>query len=222
MSTFSGNGFKKKSINADTQAMLEVARENGIETVWDRLEKQQPQCGYCNLGTSCRICTMGPCRVDPFGDGPQKGVCGADADIIVARNLARMIAAGAASHSDHGRDILETLHIVGEGKTDVYTISDAEKLKRLADEYGVPTDGKSDQEIAKDLAWEMMEDYGMRRDKLPMGARAPQVRQDLWDKFGVYPRGIDRENVEMLHRTHNYFTHFRFNVCGRFPKFGYG
>jgi len=113
MSTFSGNGFKKKSINADTQAMLEVARKNGIETVWDRLEKQQPQCGYCNLGTSCRICTMGPCRVDPFGDGPQKGVCGADADIIVARNLARMIAAGAASHSDHGRDILETLHIVG-------------------------------------------------------------------------------------------------------------
>ncbi|MEJ2512265.1 MAG: anaerobic carbon-monoxide dehydrogenase catalytic subunit, partial [Anaerolineales bacterium] len=190
------------SINADTQAMLKVARENGIETVWDRLEKQQPQCGYCNLGTSCRICTMGPCRVDPFGDGPQKGVCGADADIIVARNLARMIAAGASSHSDHGRDILETLHIVGEGKTDVYTITDTEKLKRLADEYNIPTDGKSDQEIAKDLAWEMMEDYGMRRDKLPMGGRAPQARQDLWDKVGVYPRGIDRENVEMLHRTH--------------------
>ena len=145
---------------------------------------------------------MGPCRVDPFGDGPQKGVCGADADIIVARNLARMIAAGASSHSDHGRDILETLHIVGEGKTDVYTVTDSEKLKRLADEYGVPTDGKSDQEIAKDLAWEIMEDYGMRRDKLPMGARAPQARQNLWDKVGVYPRGIDRENVEMLHRTH--------------------
>jgi len=208
MTTFSGNpaergnGFKKMSINADTQAMLEVARKNGIETVWDRLEKQQPQCGYCNLGTSCRICTMGPCRVDPFGDGPQKGVCGADADIIVARNLARMIAAGASSHSDHGRDILETLHIVGEGKTDVYKVTDSEKLKRLAAEYGVPADGKSDQEIAKDLAWEMMEDYGMRRETLPMGRRAPQARQDLWNKVGVYPRGIDRENVEMLHRTH--------------------
>ena len=208
MTTFSGspaqrgNGFKKLSINADTQAMLEVARKNGIETVWDRLEKQQPQCGYCNLGTSCRICTMGPCRVDPFGDGPQKGVCGADADIIVARNLARMIAAGASSHSDHGRDILETLHLVGKGKTDVYTITDSEKLNKLASEYGILTDGKSDQEIAKDLAWEMMEDYGMRRDKLPMGRRAPQARQDLWNKTGVYPRGIDRENVEMLHRTH--------------------
>jgi carbon-monoxide dehydrogenase catalytic subunit len=202
MTTFSGNGFKKQSINADTQAMLEVARKNGIETVWDRLEKQQPQCGYCNLGTSCRICAMGPCRVDPFGDGPQKGVCGADADIIVARNLARMIAAGASSHSDHGRDILETLHRVGEGQTDVYAITDSEKLKRLADEYGISTDGKSDQQIAKDLAWEMMEDYGMRRDRLPLGKRAPQVRQEIWEKTGVYPRGIDRENVEMLHRTH--------------------
>ncbi|MGW8144688.1 MAG: anaerobic carbon-monoxide dehydrogenase catalytic subunit [Anaerolineales bacterium] len=202
MATFSGNGFKKLSINDDTQAMLEVARKNGIETVWDRLEKQQPQCGYCNLGTSCRICAMGPCRVDPFGDGPQKGVCGADADIIVARNLARMIAAGASSHSDHGRDILETLHIVGEGETDIYSITDSEKLIKLAAEYGIPKDGKSDQEIAKELAWEMMEDYGMRREKLPMGKRAPQARQDLWEKVGVYPRGIDRENVETLHRTH--------------------
>ncbi len=202
MATFSGNGLKKKSINADTQAMLEVARKQGIETVWDRLEKQQPQCGYCNLGTSCRICAMGPCRVDPFGDGPQKGVCGADADIIVARNLARMIAAGASSHSDHGRDILETLHRVGEGITDVYTITDSEKLKRLAGEYGLLPDGKSDSQIAKELAWEMMEDYGMRRERLPLGKRAPQARQEIWEKTGVYPRGIDRENVEMLHRTH--------------------
>src|SRR5512136_590483 len=169
---FSGNGYKKQSINSDTQAMLEIAHQEGIETVWDRLAKQQPQCGYCNLGTSCRICTMGPCRVDPFGEGPQKGVCGADADIIVARNLARTIAAGSSSHSDHGRDILETLYRVGEGKTDIYKISEPEKLRRLAAEYGVPVDGKSDQELAKELAWEMMEDYGMRREKLPLAGRA--------------------------------------------------
>jgi len=202
MTTFSGNGFKRNSINADTQAMLEVARKRGIETVWDRLAKQEPQCGYCNLGTSCRICAMGPCRVDPFGDGPQKGVCGADADIIVARNLGRMIAAGASAHSDHGRDILETLYHVGEGKTDIYTVTDSAKLKRLAAEYGIQADGKDDKTIAKELAWEMMEDYGMRRAKLPMANRAPKVRQEIWDKTGVYPRGIDRENVEMLHRTH--------------------
>ena len=202
MTPFSGNGYKKYSINEDTLAMMEIAHREGIETVWDRLAKQEPQCGYCQLGTSCRICAMGPCRVDPFGDGPQKGVCGADADIIVARNLARMVAAGASSHSDHGRDILETLHLVGEGHTDVYKISDTAKLHRLAAEYGIVTDGKSDQEVAKALAWQMMEDYGMRRTGLPMAKRAPQARQDIWQKTGTYPRGIDRENVEMLHRTH--------------------
>lgn len=197
-----GNGYRQKSINSETWSMLEIAHREGIETVWDRLAKQQPQCGFCNLGTSCRICAMGPCRVDPFGDGPQKGVCGADADIIVARNLARMIAAGASAHSDHGRDILETLHLVGEGKTDVYTISEPVKLKQLAREYGLETDGKSDRELAASLAWEMMEDYGMRRDKLPLARRAPPTRQEIWEQTSTYPRGVDRENVEMLHRTH--------------------
>ena len=76
------------SINKDARAMIARAREEGIETVWDRLAAQKPQCGYCAMGVSCRNCAMGPCRVDPFGEGPQKGVCGADADIIVARNLA--------------------------------------------------------------------------------------------------------------------------------------
>jgi carbon-monoxide dehydrogenase catalytic subunit len=197
-----GNGYKKKSIQADTWAMLEVAQREQIETVWDRLARQQPQCGYCNLGTSCRICAMGPCRVDPFGEGPQKGVCGADADIIVARNLARAIAAGASSHSDHGRDILETLYLVGEGKTEGYQVSEPEKLRRLATEYGVETEGKDDRQLASELAWEMMEDYGMRREKLPLAGRAPVARQQVWEKTATYPRGVDRENVETLHRTH--------------------
>ncbi len=201
MTPYSGNGYKKYSINEDTWAMMDIAHREGIETVWDRLAKQEPQCGYCQLGTSCRICTMGPCRVDPFGDGPQKGVCGADADIIVARNLARMVAAGASAHGDHGRDILETLHLVGEGKSDVYKISDPAKLRRLAAEYGIVSEGKTDQEVAHALAWQMMEDFGMRREGLVMARRAPQARQDLWHKTATYPRGIDRESVEMLHRT---------------------
>ena len=96
---------KPVSIHLDTLTMCDKARQEGLETVWERFAAQQPQCGFCELGLSCRICVMGPCRIDPFGDGPQRGVCGADADIMVARNLGRMVAAGAASHSDHGRDL---------------------------------------------------------------------------------------------------------------------
>ncbi|MGD2130135.1 MAG: anaerobic carbon-monoxide dehydrogenase catalytic subunit [Lysobacterales bacterium] len=193
---------EKLTINADAQAMIARAREEGIETVWDRLAQQEPQCGYCAMGVSCRNCSMGPCRVDPFGEGPQKGVCGADADIIVARNLGRSIAAGASAHSDHGRDILEVFAELAAGETRGYEIRDEGKLRALAAEWNIETDGRETAEIARDLADAMMEDFGTRKSHLGFEERVPGQRTELWEKLGITPRGIDRENVEMLHRTH--------------------
>ena len=190
------------SIGKDARAMISRAREEGIETVWDRLAAQQPQCGYCAMGVSCRNCAMGPCRVDPFGEGPQKGVCGADADVIVARNLGRTIAAGASAHSDHGRDILEVFAELAEGKTSGYEIRDPDKLRALAEEWGLGTEGRETFEIAQDLATAMMEDFGTRKSSLGFAVRVPSQRTERWAELGITPRGIDRENVEMLHRTH--------------------
>ncbi len=194
--------YEKYSISQDAQLMLKKAEKDQIETVWDRYESQLPQCGYCEMGLSCRICNMGPCRVDPFGEGPQQGVCGADADIIVARNLCRMIAAGAASHSDHGRDLVEVLADVAEGKAPGYGITDEAKLKKVAAEYGIETAGMKPLEIAGKLAWAMEEDFGTRKKELTLTARAPEKRRELWRKLNIMPRGIDRETSEMMHRTH--------------------
>lgn len=202
MIAVAGEQYARMSINEDARAMLARAREEGIETLWDRLAAQEPQCGYCSMGVSCRNCAMGPCRIDPFGEGPQKGVCGADADIIVARNLGRTIAAGAAAHSDHGRDILEVFLRTAEGKTRGYEFRDEAKMKALAAEYEVPVDGRPLDEIALELADAMMEDFGSRKERLGFVSRLPEVRSQLWRKLGIVPRGIDRENVEMLHRTH--------------------
>ena len=190
------------AVSADAQAMIERARAEGIETVWDRLKAQEPQCGYCQLGLSCRNCVMGPCRIDPFGDGPQKGVCGANADIIVARNLGRTIAAGASAHSDHGRDVLEVFAATAKGETTGYEIRDEAKLKALAKELGVAVDGRDKEAIACDLAEAMLEDFGTRKQAISMLDRVPKARLELWQRIGIVPRGIDRENVEMLHRTH--------------------
>lgn len=194
--------YEKLSICKDAQLTLRKAHEDGVETVWDRFKKQEPQCGYCELGVSCRICVMGPCRIDPFGEGPQYGVCGADADIMVARNLARMIAAGAASHSDHGRDLVEVLYKIGQGMAPGYTIRDVDKLKRVAAEYGIDTAGLGNEDIAKRLAEAMMEDYGMKKEQITLINRAPKQRLELWKKLKVIPRGIDRETSETMHRTH--------------------
>jgi anaerobic carbon-monoxide dehydrogenase catalytic subunit len=190
------------SVTSDGNQLFDKAVRDNVETVWHRHDAQQPQCGFCDMGLSCRICIMGPCRVDPFGQGPQTGVCGADADIIVARNLCRMIAAGAASHSDHGRDLVEVLQAVSRGQAPGYKIRSEEKLMRVAGEYGLDTGGKDTLAVAGELADAMMEDYGMRKKSVTLVSRAPEKRRKVWDKAGITPRGIDRETSEMLHRTH--------------------
>ena len=203
MSGVTSNGHVKRlTVNEDAQAMIDVARREGIDTVWDRLDAQQPQCGYCALGLSCRNCAMGPCRIDPFGEGPQRGVCGADADVIVARNLGRTIAAGSSSHSDHGRDILETFRTMAHGDTSGYRIADEAKLRRIATELGLAIEGRAASDVAVDVADALLEDYGTKRGTLSFLGRVPGARRAKWTSLGITPRGVDRENVEMLHRTH--------------------
>lgn len=184
----------------ETRNLITKARADGIETVWDRLEQQTPACVFCDKGLSCSKCIMGPCRISE--KGKTHGVCGADADLTVARNLGRFIAAGAASHSDHGRDLVEVLLAIGEGKTRSYEVRDEAKLRRIAAEAGVEEKGHSVKDVAKALAERLLDDYGSRSPGLVFLGRVPKVRKALWDKLGITPRGIDREVVEMMHRTH--------------------
>ena len=120
----------------------------------------------------------------------------------MARNLGRMIAAGAASHSDHGRDLVEVLAAVAAGEAPGYQIRDVDKLQGVAAEYEVASTAKTPAEIAGELAYAMQEDFGTRKKGLALLKRAPAKRRALWEKLGVTPRGIDRETSEMMHRTH--------------------
>ncbi len=203
-----GNGkypekIMEKSIDPTVHAMLARAEELGIDTAWDRYEAMIPQCGFGELGLCCRHCNMGPCRISPFeGEGPKQGICGATADIIVARGLLRMIAAGAAAHSDHGRDIAHTLLLIAEGKSGGYQIKDEAKLKALAQEYGIKVDKRSNEEIALDLARAAYAEFGKQEGPVQFTRRAPEKRLALWKQVGIDPRGVDREIVEVMHRTH--------------------
>jgi len=190
----------QKSVDQATLEMIQIAEKQNLETTWDRWDKQRPQCGFGQLGVCCRICNMGPCRIDPFGGEPRLGACGANADTFVARHLSRMIAAGTAAHSDHGRDVIHTLHLAAQGKGG-YVIKDALKLRRLADEFGLEVDGQSDTEVAQALADFAGKMFGQQEGELAMIARAPAKRQELWRKLGIVPRGIDREVVEVMHRS---------------------
>ena len=187
----------------DAQKMIAKAKREGIGLVWDRLADQTPHCTFCEQGLTCNKCVMGPCRINPNG-GPKKqyGVCGADGDLTVARNFGRFVAAGASAHSDHGRDLLETLSAIAEGRTTDYAIRDEAKLSRICTEMGIEVEGLSVLEQAKALADLFYEDYGCRTHEVSFSKRAPQKRRDTWERFECSPRSIDRECVEMLHRTH--------------------
>jgi len=191
-----------KSIDKASQEILEIAEKEGIDTAWERYEAMVPQCGFGELGLCCRNCLLGPCRIDPFEEGPQKGVCGATAEIIAARNLIRMIAGGASAHSDHGRDIAHTLLMTAQGKTKGYEVKDEQKLLSLADELGIKTNGKGKKEVAMEVAEKVFSEFGQQHGELQFSHRAPEKRQALWRKLGIMPRGIDREIVEVMHRTH--------------------
>ncbi len=185
-----------------SQEMVKRANDSQIETVWDRYDKMQPQCGFGTLGICCRNCSMGPCRIDPFGNGPKLGVCGANADTIAARNLARMVAGGAAAHSDHGRDIAHTLLMAAENPENDYEIKDPRKLKAIARVYDINTEGRDTREIAADVARAALEEFGQQEGTVKIAETAPPERVKLWKKLGVMPRSVDREIVEIMHRTH--------------------
>ncbi|MBE9483818.1 MAG: anaerobic carbon-monoxide dehydrogenase catalytic subunit [Bacteroidetes bacterium] len=204
----------KASIDVATQEMIARAQELGIETIFDRAEKMKP----CNIGvqgTCCKNCSMGPCRL-PLpksgieGKDERKGMCGATANTIAARNFIRMVAGGAAAHSDHGRCVAEVFMSVARKETDAYKIKDIDKLLAVAEALGVATTVEVDgeeldreiDEIVLEVAEVALNEWGKPEGELLYAKRAPAPLYEKWKKAGVIPRNIDREIVEIMHRTH--------------------
>jgi len=190
-----------RTVDSAAKELLARARHDAQELSWDRWEEQQPQCGFGQLGLCCKICNMGPCRIDPFGEGCQRGVCGADADTIAARNLLRSIAAGASAHSDHGRDVAHALIMAARDPQSSYQIADPAKLLRVAAECGVKTEGRLVNAIAEELGLFFLNDFGRAEGEVSLTKRAPAQRQALWRALDVIPRAVDREVVQCMHQT---------------------
>jgi carbon-monoxide dehydrogenase catalytic subunit len=202
------------SIDPATQELIVRAQELGIDTVYDRAVQMKP----CNIGvqgTCCKNCSMGPCRL-PLpksgieGADTRKGLCGATANTIAARNFIRMIAGGASAHSDHGRCVAEVFLSAARKESDAYKIKDIDKLLLIAPHLNVATTVEIEgeevdrdvDEIALEVAEKAMNEWGKAEGELLYAKRAPQALYEKWKKAGVVPRNIDREIVEIMHRTH--------------------
>ena len=198
MSKKQGRPVEELSIDPAAQAMIVRAQEIGVSTAFSRAEELAP-CNIGGAGMCCKMCGMGPCRLTKDGS---VGICGATIDTIQARNLARSIAGGASAHSDHGRDMAFTLKAVANGEAQGYRIRDIAKLHYIASLYGIEVEDRPPEEIANDLADLYLAQFGQQKGELVTTRRAPKKRQQIWRETGVMPRGIDREVVDALHRTH--------------------
>jgi len=189
-----------KEVTED-KAVAEILGKLGgeVPTIFDRSASMK----CCPIGSSvsgicCKNCGMGPCRVRE----DKTGLCGATLGTITARNLARHIAAGAAAHSDHGRDLAHLLGLVAEDKAPGLKIKDELKLMKLAKNLGIEIGDRDIKEIARDTSKKALSLFGQQEGEIDLIKVAPGKRQEVWRKNNVVPRGVDREIVEVMHRTH--------------------
>lgn len=186
-----------EEMEAATNSLLENGKKVGADSWQQRVKNQTPHCGFGEAGTCCRICSMGPCRITPKSP---RGICGCDVHGIVARNFLRFTAGGSATHSDHGREIMHTLHQVKPDGN--YQVKDPEKLIRIAKEWGVETEGKDIYDLAREISEIGLLEYGKPFGNQRFLKRAPEHTQQLWHDAGIEPRAIDREVATALHMTH--------------------
>ena len=186
------------SDSASIETILK-SQKDCVETCFSRAESQSISCKFGTQGVCCKICHMGPCRITPNG---QRGVCGADADTIVARNFLREVAAGTAAHSDHGRHLVLRFKKVAEGKEKDFKITDEKALYRIAGEYGLVTEGKEVNALALELADLFISEFTSQEENLKTLELAPEKTRAVWSKYKIEPQGVDRMVVESMHRTH--------------------
>ncbi len=200
---------ESKSIDQATIEMIAKAASDECSTVFSRAATMRP-CPIGAEGSCCSNCAMGPCRVPlprgreetPEDKKKRRGVCGATVETISARNFLRKIAAGSASHGDHGREVTKVFLEVAKGEAPGFEIKDEQKLLQLALDLGIKIGDRSNNEIAIDVGQILQNEFGKQEGELLFLKRAPLKRQELWRQLGVAPRGIDREVVEAMHRTH--------------------
>lgn len=193
----------EKSMDPAAQEMLTLAHENGISTVFSRVDEMKA-CPIGANGSCCAYCAMGPCRLVGKDADKKVGICGATHSTLGGRFMLRACATGTAAHSDHSRSVVEALQLVAKGHADNYQIKDVDKLYKVAGLLGVATEGRELNEIATEVGELAMRNFSGTTEsgELDYVSRAPKKRQEIWRKHGLVPRGVDRECVEGMHRTH--------------------
>ncbi|MFZ5649288.1 MAG: anaerobic carbon-monoxide dehydrogenase catalytic subunit [Bacillota bacterium] len=195
----------KRSVDPGVLEMIDIAKERGMITAFDRAVAQQPQCQFGYKGLCCRFCMMGPCRIKADEGPASKGICGASHWTIAARSTGLMLLTGAASHSEHASHMAHTLLEASEGHAPDYGIKDRDKLTRVATRIGVATEGRSDNEIAHDVAKAALKEYSRLKfegESLWVNTTATKGRIEKFRTHNIMPSGIYNVISELVTQAH--------------------
>ena len=162
-------------------------RELPMDTSHHRVEGQSTKCGFGLQGVCCRLCANGPCRITPKAP---RGICGATADVIVARNFLRAVASGSGCYihivENTALNVKKTAMAKGE-------IKGEKSLQRLAEIFGV--EGKDKWETAQIVAQKVLDDlYKPEYEKMELVekmAYAPRFKK--WQELDILPGGAKGE-----------------------------
>ena len=177
--------------SADEKLESFVASKD-VETAFHRTEDQKVKCGFGLQGVCCRLCANGPCRITPKSP---RGICGADADTIVARNFLRAVASGAACYLHVVENTARNLKKLGESKG---VIKGEKTIDELAQILEIEANDRHEKCIK--VAQKVLDDlYKARDEKMELVekiAYAPRVKK--WKEIGIMPGGAKSEVFDAI------------------------
>ena len=186
---------KKRHQDKQSHEVHQAAVSQGMSTVFERFDAQQPQCGTCRKGLSCQLCSDGPCRISARAP---LGVCGASGDVIVARNLLKLAAIGTAANTYQCRNLALTLKSIGEGKSPL-KLRDEGKLQRMCQGLGWDHT-RPVNELAVQFADFILNEIGKQGSEpmTLMDLFAVDKRKEVWKEKGLYAGGPSAEILTAL------------------------
>ncbi|ADL53892.1 anaerobic carbon-monoxide dehydrogenase catalytic subunit [Clostridium cellulovorans] len=183
--------------SADCKLCEFLSSKKEVETSFNRVETQQAKCKFGKDGVCCKLCSNGPCRITPKSP---RGVCGADADTIVARNFLRAIAAGSACYLHVVENTATNLKNIGEGKGNVQ-IKSVETLNNLAKVFEI-NEEDTNKRIIKVADAVLKDLYKPKYEKMELVEKLSyKPRYEKWQELNILPGGAKSEVFDAIVKT---------------------
>ncbi|MDK2904815.1 MAG: anaerobic carbon-monoxide dehydrogenase catalytic subunit [Eubacteriaceae bacterium] len=181
------SNFSCKTCQSADQSLENFISGLSVETSHHRVEGQSVKCGFGLQGICCRLCSNGPCRITPNG---QKGICGATADTIVARNFLRAVAAGSGCYIHVIENTALMLKKTAQTKG---LLKGKNTLKKLADIFGIQ---ETDQylcaeKVADAVLSDLYKPDYVKMELVEKLAYAPRYKR--WMELDILPGGAKSE-----------------------------